>query len=141
MLQGGSEQAPVYVIVLDHASPGGRQGMAIKELPANSTVSQLHELLQLQRAALQANGPATYLLVRPVHACACAGLPWSCHAVPRSMPPSSCMQQCGSVAQAHPCWHRIANKQLLEACVASARNARPILVSAVATGEWQKGTG
>ncbi|KAK9784752.1 hypothetical protein WJX73_002843, partial [Symbiochloris irregularis] len=61
--QSGGEQAPVYVIVLDHASQGGRQGMAIKELPAYSTASQLHELLQLQRAALQTKGPATYLLV------------------------------------------------------------------------------
>ena len=44
---------------------------AIKELPANSTAGQLHEVLQLQRAALQTNGPASYLMVRPGPSCGC----------------------------------------------------------------------
>ena len=57
---------PVYVIVMDHAN-GLRKGrhtrVAIKELPGNSTATQLHELLQLQRAASHGSRTATRLLV------------------------------------------------------------------------------
>lgn len=64
-MQNGDADVPVYVVVLDHtASPKGRHTVAIKELPGNSTANQLHELLQLQRAAAHGSCAATHLLVR-----------------------------------------------------------------------------
>ena len=75
-VQLGEDRAPVYVIVLDHASRRGRQTVAIKELPANSTASQLHELLQLQRAAEQPNCAATHLLVRATTILAPPAIAW-----------------------------------------------------------------
>lgn len=57
----------MYVIVLDHMMPRGRDAMSIRELPAHSTVEQLHELLQLQEAAARRSCAATRLMVCTLH--------------------------------------------------------------------------